>query len=97
MNFEGLAAPAALNALIQVGITLLLSFAIIVCLFFIIWGGVRWVTSGGDKTKVMEARSHIIAAVVGLVITFLVFLIFSVILSIFRLSLANISLPVLPD
>lgn len=34
----------------------------------LIWGGLEWITSGGDKKKVDDARNKIIAAVIGLII-----------------------------
>jgi len=76
-------------------VTILLIIAAIVSLFFLIWGGIRWVTSSGDKTKVESARSTIISALVGLVIAFLAYFIFTVVLGIFGLNAGNLSLPVL--
>ena len=35
---------------------------------FLIYGGVQWITSGGDKTKAEEARNKITAAIIGLII-----------------------------
>ena len=38
---------------------------------FIIWGGLRYVISGGDKTKVDSAKNTILYAVIGLIIALL--------------------------
>ncbi|MBI2325886.1 hypothetical protein HYU91_00700 [Candidatus Collierbacteria bacterium] len=35
---------------------------------FLVWGGIEWLTSGGDKTKVENARNRIVSALVGLAI-----------------------------
>ena len=35
---------------------------------FLVWGGLQWITSGGDKGKTEEARNRITAALVGLAI-----------------------------
>lgn len=35
---------------------------------FLIWGGIQWITSGGDKGKTQEARDRITAALVGLAV-----------------------------
>lgn len=35
---------------------------------FLIFGGIQWITSGGDKGKAEEARNKITAAVIGLII-----------------------------
>lgn len=57
--------------------------AVIVALGYLIYGGIRWIMSQGDKTKVENARNHVIAAVIGLVIVFMAYLIISVVLQIF--------------
>lgn len=35
---------------------------------YMIWGGVEWITSGGDKSKAESARNKLTAAIIGLVI-----------------------------
>jgi hypothetical protein len=35
---------------------------------YLVWGGIEWITSGGDKTKTESARNKITAAVIGLII-----------------------------
>lgn len=85
-----------LGQIISDAVIILLVIAVLISLFYLIWGGIRWITSGGDKAKVAEARSHIIAAVVGLVISFLAFFILTLILNIFHISLTTIALPQLP-
>ena len=35
---------------------------------FLVWGGLEWIMSGGDKTKTEQARNRITAALVGLAI-----------------------------
>lgn len=35
---------------------------------YLIWGGIQWITSGGDKGKTQEARDRITAALVGLAV-----------------------------
>jgi ascorbate-specific PTS system EIIC-type component UlaA len=48
------------NALISIG-------AIMVLVFFV-WGAIEWISSGGDKGKVENARNRITQAVIGLII-----------------------------
>lgn len=48
------------NALISIG-------AIMVLIYFI-WGALEWISSGGDKGKVENARNRITQAVIGLVV-----------------------------
>jgi hypothetical protein len=49
-----------------------LSFTMIIAallvFFFLIWGGIDWITSAGDKGATEKARNKITAAVIGLVI-----------------------------
>ena len=35
---------------------------------YMIWGGVEWITSGGDKSKAESARNKLTSAIIGLVI-----------------------------
>ena len=35
---------------------------------YLIWGGIEWITSGGDKGKTEAARGKITAAVIGLIV-----------------------------
>lgn len=76
-------------------ITLILIVAIVVAVFFLIYGGIRWILSGGDKTAVESARNHIVAAIVGLVIALLAFFIINIIGGLFGISLTNLQLPTL--
>lgn len=74
-------------------ITIILIVAIIVSLFFLIYGGIKWVLSGGDKTAVEGARNHIVAAIVGLVIALLAFFIVNFVGGLFGISLTNLTIP----
>jgi uncharacterized protein YacL len=85
-----------IGAIIGAAVEFILIIAVIIALFFLIWGGVRWITSGGDKAKVESARGTIIAAIIGLVIAFLAFFVLSLALSFFGLSLTNLTLPTIP-
>lgn len=70
--------------------------ATIIALAFLIYGGVKWTVSGGDKTAIEEARNHVISAVVGLVIVFLAFFIINIVVFLFtKQSLMNLQLPTL--
>jgi len=65
--------------LIQNGLSWLLVTAVILALIFLIWGGIKWITSGGDKAKVESARNTIIGAIIGLIVVFTSFLIISIV------------------
>lgn len=42
--------------------------SVLLVLFQLVYAGVNWITSGGDKGKTDSARSRIVAAIIGLVI-----------------------------
>lgn len=65
----------SLNNILSTGITLLFTFSIILTLFFLIYGGISFITSGGDKQKVVNARHKLTFAVVGLIVVLFSFFI----------------------
>ena len=42
--------------------------AAFLAVLYLMYGGVKWITSRGDKVQVEAARKHIVAAIIGLVI-----------------------------
>jgi hypothetical protein len=67
--------------------------AALIALLFLLIGGFKWIISGGDFDKVESARSTIIAALIGLVVTFLSFFMLQILLALFGINLTNLSLP----
>ncbi|MBI5045251.1 MAG: hypothetical protein HZC02_04955 [Candidatus Levybacteria bacterium] len=70
--------------------------AAVVSVVFLIWGGIKWITAGGDKTKVQTARETIIGAIIGLVIAFAAFFIVNFVLKLLfgqNTDLNNFNLP----
>ena len=59
--------------------------AVILTFLFLLWGGIQWITSGGDKTKYEEARNRITAALIGLAIVALAWLIMKLVTYFFGL------------
>lgn len=57
-----------IGALISQVLTFIFIIAVLLVFLYIIWGGIEWITSGGDKGKTESARNRITAAVIGLVI-----------------------------
>lgn len=76
--------------ILKFGITSLITIAIVASLLFLIWGGIQWTMSGGDKGGVEAARNKIIYAIVGLVLTLLSFFIVTVIGQMFGVTLIGI-------
>lgn len=76
-------------------ITLAFVIAVVIALGFLIYGGIRWIVSGGDKAGVEGARNIIVAALVGLVIVFLAYFILNIVIGFFLpgFNIRNIQLP----
>ena len=51
----------------------ILYFVGIIAVIMLIWGGIRYVVSGGDAKKVTDAKNTILYAIIGLVISFLAY------------------------
>lgn len=78
--------------IIGFGVTILLVVCVLLALAFLVYGGLNWITSEGDKTKVESARKTIIYAIVGLLIAFLSFFLVSLMGSFFKIDVFNVSL-----
>ena len=51
----------------------------LLAMMYMVWGGVQWVSSGGDKGKIDKAREKITQSVVGLAILTALFAFFQVV------------------
>jgi hypothetical protein len=51
----------------------------LICVIFIIWGGIRYATSGGDSEKVKNAKNTLLYAIIGLAIALLAAVIVNVV------------------
>ncbi len=49
-------------------VQLIFIIGVVIAVVFLIYGGIKWILSGGDKTAVETARNHIVSAIVGLII-----------------------------
>ena len=78
--------------IISSGVALLLIIAAVVFFFMLVIGGIRWITSGGDKGQTEAARGQITAALVGLVIVFAAYAIVSIIEAFFNISILSFNL-----
>ncbi|OGM14922.1 hypothetical protein A3E41_00475 [Candidatus Woesebacteria bacterium RIFCSPHIGHO2_12_FULL_38_9] len=78
-------------------VTLAISFVLIVAaiafFFILVLGGIKWITSGGDKGKTEAARNQITAGLVGLVIVFAAWAILTLIESFFGVNLRGFNIP----
>ncbi len=92
----GISTTTPINTLISNAITIVFIVAAVLVLIMLIWGGIEWVLSGGDKEKVANARKRIISALVGMAIIALAFFIVRIVGGIFGFDvLSNLQIPTL--
>lgn len=65
-SLGGITVPTIISG----AITLVLITAATIFFFMLIYGGIKWIMSGGDKANTESARSTVTAALIGLVIVF---------------------------
>lgn len=80
---QGTTVPTITSTIVD----LLFYVAAFLAVVYLILGGVKWITSKGDKVGVESARKQIVAAVVGLVVVAGAFLLLKVVFGI--LGIAN--------
>ncbi|MFC1711030.1 hypothetical protein ACFLZ1_00430 [Patescibacteria group bacterium] len=74
-----------LGPLLKSGISIAIIIAALMTFAFLVWGGIQWISSGGDKAKYEEARNRITAALIGLAIVVLAWLIIKLVAYFFGL------------
>jgi hypothetical protein len=78
----------SIGAIVSFGVAFVIVIAFLAALLYIVIGAFQWITSGGDKQKVADARNHILAAVIGLIVIALSFVIINVVIQ--ALGLGNL-------
>ncbi len=87
--------PPALNNNISVlgvltaVIRIILLLAFVLSFIFLLIGGIRWITSGGDEKGVAGARNTITAALIGLVVVLLAFVLIKLVETFFNISILS--------
>jgi len=74
-----------------------LVLVIVALVFFamLVWGGIRWITSKGDKGEVENARNQITHALIGLAIVFVAWAIIRLINTLFGIDIMQLDIPTL--
>ncbi len=78
-----------IGTLIQGVVQGALLVAALLVFLYLIWGGIQWISSGGDKSKTQEARDRITAALVGLAVVAAAWAIMLIIQYFFGISVIN--------
>jgi hypothetical protein len=71
-------------------VTLGLVLAVLAAFFFLLFGGIKWITSGGDKEKIGQAQGMITSALIGLVLVFALWAILQLLENFFGINLVTI-------
>lgn len=75
-------------------LTVLLIAAVAISLVYLIWGGIKWIVAGGDKGAIDQARTHVVGALIGLVIAFAAFFLINIVTSVFLgFSVTDVTFP----
>lgn len=79
------------EGIIQLIINLLFVFGIIAALISLIYSGIQWIVSRGEKEKLQNARNRLIYSLIGLIIIFIAFLAINIIFTLIGKGLFVIS------
>ncbi|MBI4029511.1 MAG: hypothetical protein HY376_04070 [Candidatus Blackburnbacteria bacterium] len=85
-------ANLTIGAIVSTAIKILVVVAAVLFFFWLVLGGIKWITSGGDKNKTEEARQQITSALVGLVVVFSAWAIAQLIKILFDVDLFNLTI-----
>lgn len=90
-DLGALTIPGVVSGLIR------LVLVIVALVFFamLIWGGIRWIASKGDKAEVENARNQITHALIGLAIVFVAWAIIKLVEVLFGISILQLEIPTL--
>ncbi len=69
---------AGISSVLSSIIELIVVAGVIASIFMVTLGAFQWITSGGDKEKVSQARSRITYAIIGVILLSIMFVILNV-------------------
>lgn len=78
-NFSPAGLFGSLGDLMSAIVQIMIGLSAILCIIFIIVGGYKFITSGGDPKKLESARMTIFYALVGIAVVILAFIILQVV------------------
>jgi TRAP-type C4-dicarboxylate transport system permease small subunit len=84
-----------LTKFLKLGVTLILVLGSIIFIFILTSGGIKWLSSSGDKAKLESAQKQISSGFVGLVILLSAFAIIQLVQVLFGIDLLSFTLPTL--
>lgn len=76
-------------------ISVIIIIAFLASFFYLLWGGVQWITSGGNPEQVDAARNRIMQALVGLVVVVAAWAIMGLVSAFFGVDFTSFNIPTL--
>ncbi|MBI4039493.1 hypothetical protein HY388_01535 [Candidatus Daviesbacteria bacterium] len=73
--------------------SLFLVVGVIVALITLLWGGIHYITAGGDKQATQTAREKMTAAIIGLVLLFSVYLLLNTLGQFLGIDIGKLTIP----
>jgi len=77
MNFGGDDPIQGLGKFISFGLNLFIIISAFFLFIYLLWGAYDWIISGGEKEKITKAQSKITNALIGMVLIFIVLVVFN--------------------
>lgn len=84
---------SVLGSLISSIVGALFIAGFLLAFFYLIVGGVSWISAGGDKTKLESARDNITNAIIGIIIVGASWALASLMASFFGMDLTHLPIP----
>lgn len=91
-GLEQFTIPKVVETILKV----ILVVAAIVSFIYLVIGGIKWITSGGDKEGTQKAQGTITAALIGLVIVFAAWALIRLLESFFGIKIFTLTIPSIP-
>lgn len=85
----GVKGDPLLTNIIANSVTILFTIGAILLILMVLWGGIDWISSAGDKEKASNARKKITSALIGLAVMGLTYLIVRVLGTIVGFNVFN--------
>jgi len=85
-DFERIRTSVTPSSLLSGFVTYFLIAGSVLSLFFLIFGAIKWISSGGDKEKIGAAQKTITAAIIGLILAFSAWVILTLVFNFFGIE-----------
>ena len=86
-------AKLTVPSIVAGAIRMLLVVSALIAFIFLIIGGIKWITAGGDKEKTAGAQKTLTSALVGLIIVFTAWAIIRLIETFFGIEILTLTIP----